>query len=266
MLKNILKNTLGKRLNKVLVAGLAVLGSALMFTTTTYAADVQYGRLTGDHVRVRTSPTLDYDSNILFQVNRGQTLHILDVAEDFYRVNIRGYEGVYIFREFVTAFDPVAEAEEQARLELERAEEEARRAEKLAAMREYRLANAGTIIEYLLSYAKGYLGTPYRFGSTDPSRGFDCSGFVTVAMRGVDVSLQRSSRDMAANNGFRVERNELAPGDLVFFNTNGRNISHVGIYIGGNEFIHSESRRGVVITSMSDAYWRTRFVQGNRVI
>jgi cell wall-associated NlpC family hydrolase len=84
-------------------------------------------------------------------------------------------------------------------------------------------------------------------------------------MREFDIYLRRSSRDMAANNGFKVDRSELLPGDLVFFNTNGRNISHVGIYIGDDKFIHSASR-GVVISGMGETYWRSRFVRANRVM
>lgn len=238
---------------KYFAAGLMMVGS-LLVATTAYA-ETQQGRLTGDHVRVRTYPSLDSYDNILFQVSRGQDVEILDTAGDFYRVNVRDSEEVYIFREFVRVVDPVAEALYEQQREEERQARIAARAE-----------TTGVLVDDLLAYAKSYIGTPYRFGSTDPSRGFDCSGFVMTAMRGVGVYLQRSSRDMAANNGIYVGRDELMPGDLVFFNTNGRNISHVGIYIGGNQFIHSESRRGVTITSMSDNYWRNRYVRANRVI
>jgi len=128
-------------------------------------------------------------------------------------------------------------------------------------------SESGILIDDLLAYAKSYIGTPYRFGSTDPSRGFDCSGFVTVVMRRFDIALQRSSASMASTNGTRVDRNALMPGDLVFFATGGGGrVSHVGIYIGGDRFIHSATRGGVIISGMSEAYYRTRFVRANRVL
>lgn len=261
---------------KLLIISLIMAGGFLISAVPVYAR-VQ-GQLTANHVRVREYPCLENNYNILFQVNRGQVVEILDIAGDFYRVNVRDSREVYIFREFI---EEVAEVEEAAEEEIaeEVIEEEAIEEEAI----EEEIAEEAEVyeteeteapkytryisfsIEDLLYYAKTYLGTPYRFGSTDPSRGLDCSGFVTIVMRRFDISLSRSSRDMAANNGVQVARNELKPGDLVFFNTNGRNISHVGIYIGDDKFIHSASR-GVVITAMGETYWRNRFVRANRVI
>ena len=126
-------------------------------------------------------------------------------------------------------------------------------------------AKADDVIEY----AKKFIGTKYLYGSMNPEKGFDCSGFVSYVMKNFDISLNRSSSAMASN-GLAVKRSELKKGDLMFFNTSGKSgtISHVGIYIGDGEFIHSSSgsRKGVVISSLDEKYYDTRFVKATRVL
>jgi len=110
-----------------------------------------------------------------------------------------------------------------------------------------------------LSYALSLLGTAYRYGGTSPKEGFDCSGFVQYVYRRFGVGLPRIAREMAQQLP-PVDSTEKQPGDLVFFNTNGRSFSHVGIYLGADRFIHATSRTGktVKISSLWDAYWRRR--------
>jgi len=99
----------------------------------------------------------------------------------------------------------------------------------------------------VVSIAKRYLGAPYRWGATGPNS-FDCSGFTQFVYRQVGVNLPRVSRDQIGA-GQRVSRNDLAPGDLVFF---GSPIHHVGIYVGGGMYIHAPRTGDVVrISSMS---------------
>lgn len=109
-----------------------------------------------------------------------------------------------------------------------------------------------------------YLGVPYVYGGTTTS-GFDCSGYVTAVFREFDVSLPRTSSSMYGV-GKSVDKNDLVPGDLVFFNTSGSGISHVGIYFGGGKFIHSQTGKGVSITDLNDKwYWGNRYVGAKRV-
>jgi cell wall-associated NlpC family hydrolase len=121
----------------------------------------------------------------------------------------------------------------------------------------------------LLERAKAYVGVPYRYGGASPS-GFDCSGFVRFVFRGIGVALNRSSRSMATQ-GARVARGEIQPGDLLFFRTLGKRISHVGIYLGEGLFIHAGSRggpgqRGVKVARLDIAYYDRRLVQARRVV
>jgi cell wall-associated NlpC family hydrolase len=113
-----------------------------------------------------------------------------------------------------------------------------------------------------------YLGTPYRHGQTGPNS-FDCSGFTVYIFRKFDIRINRSSADQYRNTGTSITKGELLPGDLVYFRTTSRNaVTHVGIYIGGGQFIHSSSGRArcVVIDSINTGFYNERYVGAKRVL
>ena len=118
----------------------------------------------------------------------------------------------------------------------------------------------------LVLNAMGFMGIPYKWGGTTPETGFDCSGFVQFVFRqATGVTLPRSSFDQVLY-GVSVAREELQPGDLVFFNTMRAQFSHVGIYIGENRFIHSPSRgKAVEIVDISNSYWQKRYNGARRL-
>jgi len=109
-------------------------------------------------------------------------------------------------------------------------------------------------------YAMGLIDTGYRFGGKNPEAGLDCSGMVSyIYGQAAGLKVQGSAADIA-RNGRAIERGELRPGDLVFFNTLNRPFSHVGIYIGDARFIHAPSTNGKVrIDRLSDSYFARRF-------
>lgn len=120
----------------------------------------------------------------------------------------------------------------------------------------------------VVEYSKQFIGTPYVWGGTDLTAGVDCSGFVYSVYQHFGITLNRTSRDMYTE-GASVSKSELAPGDLVFFNTGGDSvISHVGMYIGNGEYIHSTngSSDGVTISSLSDSYSTSTYVGAKRIL
>ncbi len=115
----------------------------------------------------------------------------------------------------------------------------------------------------LVSVARSLVGIRYVNGGTTPA-GFDCSGFVRYVFGEVGVTVPRSVGDLAAT-GERVDRAHLRAGDVVFFAIDGHTISHVGIAVSADTFIHAPSSRGFVREeSLNVAYWRTRFAQARR--
>lgn len=126
------------------------------------------------------------------------------------------------------------------------------------------------LADSILERGMSLIGTRYRFGGTSEKSGFDCSGFIGYLFREeAGVTLPRSTREMINVDAPKVARNKLKPGDLLFFSTNGRGrVSHAGIYLGDNQFIHSSSRRsgGVRIDSLGDSYWSKTFIEAKRAL
>ncbi len=122
--------------------------------------------------------------------------------------------------------------------------------------------------EEIVNYARQFVGTPYVWGGTNLRSGVDCSGFVYAVLRDFGVSVSRSSATMV-NNGVSINKSELQAGDLVFFNTGGNSgISHVGIYMGDGNYIHSTDGKGngVTITPLNTGYSARTYVCARRVL
>ena len=114
--------------------------------------------------------------------------------------------------------------------------------------------------------ALGFLGVPYRRGGSDAETGFDCSGFVrAIYQQTAGLLLPRRASEQAAATE-KIDKNELKPGDLVFFNTMRRAFSHVGIYVGNGKFIHAPKPGGEVrVEDLGASYWAKRFDGARRV-
>ena len=193
-------------------------------------AEPVYGKVTEGPLNVRSAPSTDSEKVDSFST--GKVLTILETLDGWYKVE----EG-YVSADYVTIID-AAEA-----------------------------ASSGSASE-VVDLAMQYLGYPYCYGGSSPS-GFDCSGFVRYVYSQFGCSLNRTA-SAQMSNGTSVSMSELQPGDLVFFLKSGSGASrasHVGIYIGGGQFIHaSTSSTGVIISDMDSAYYTTGFVGGRRIL
>lgn len=128
-----------------------------------------------------------------------------------------------------------------------------------------RLSDSITVIAKLNDQLNGWHGTPYRYGGMS-RRGVDCSGFVSLTFRDrFELQLPRETRQQA-QIGTEIDKDDLLPGDLVFFKTGaGESGLHVGIYDTDNQFIHASTSRGVMRSSLDNVYWRKKFWQARRI-
>lgn len=126
-----------------------------------------------------------------------------------------------------------------------------------------RFSGSGNIslVRRLVSSVMSFLGVPYVFGGVSPS-GFDCSGFIQYVFASAGIVLPRLADEQYFATA-RVER--LRVGDLVFFETYCPGVSHVGMYLGNNEFIHASSNHGISVSSLDSEYWGPRYVGAGRV-
>ncbi|MDJ0908383.1 MAG: C40 family peptidase [Woeseiaceae bacterium] len=119
-----------------------------------------------------------------------------------------------------------------------------------------------TLGERAASIALQQVGVPYRYGGTSPT-GFDCSGLVHYSYSRAGGSVPRTTGQLWESTS-RVDRADLRPGDLIFFSINGK-MQHVGMYIGGNEFVHAPSSgKQVSVASLSTAYYNRAFLRAGR--
>lgn len=113
------------------------------------------------------------------------------------------------------------------------------------------------------SIASKMLGTPYRFGGASPGRGFDCSGLVYYSYHKAGYRVPRTSQ-LQYQQSLPVKRTHIQEGDLLFFRIEGK-VSHVGVYLGDNQFIHAPSSgKRVSIASLDSPYWKQRFTKAGR--
>lgn len=119
-------------------------------------------------------------------------------------------------------------------------------------------------ITSLLDEAESHIGTGYCSGGVTRDC-FDCSGFVTNCFLSIGILLPRTSREIAAF-GIEIRREDLQPGDVVAFRTSGRDINHVGIMVDAERFIHASTSKGVMISALSESYWKRSYVGARRVL
>ena len=202
--------------------------------------DLGYGVVEDASVNLRDTPSTD--GALLATLTTGETAYIIGLNCGWYKVQYEGQTG-YIRSDLLALTEP-------PRWNSQNYVGEAPVVE--------------TVGEQIVNYAYNFLGTPYVWGGSSPS-GFDCSGFTQYVFKQMGYSIKRTAAQQLTC-GYAVS--DLQLGDLVFFEntyTTGADASHVGIYVGNNQFIHAASG-GVKVTDLSDDYYAARYVGARRVI
>lgn len=197
--------------------------------------------------RMRQEPNTD--SEILIRLPANTIVTVISEENDWYKVSYNGQEG-YISKELITMGTPPSEEPSSRTLEEPRSIDT--------------ISNS-TSAEGIVSTAQSFLGGAYVSGGTSPS-GFDCSGFTQYVYKQNGITIARTS-SAQANNGTPVSRENLQPGDLVYFNNGaGGSIGHVGIYVGNGQFIHAaNANRGIVYDTIESGYYSTYYAGARRM-
>lgn len=286
----------------------AVLGTVFtaMFTVGSSAATLGAGTVTADALRLRDTPAAE--GEILATASGGTSVVVLeDTGNGWYKVNFNTVEG-YMSSEYLTvsttadaalgyglvdtdgsslnmraaagtSYDTVASIPGGTVLELEGVDNGWYKVT-YSGKTGYVSSDYITITTepdvtetassdlgaQIVAYAEEYLGTPYVLGGNGPNQ-FDCSGFTKYVYSHFGYTLNRTATDQL-QNGVSVSKDELQPGDLVFFKyRTSKPVSHVGIYIGNGEFIHASTNRYVVqIDQMESGHYANVYVYARRII
>ncbi|NCE63505.1 hypothetical protein D1159_02640 [Pseudoflavonifractor sp. 524-17] len=206
----------------------------------TVDAPIGYGKVTTEGnapLNVRTGPSTEHDK--LTTLSAGSIVEIVGVDCGWYKISFNGKTG-YVSSEYMTTV-----------------KESASRGDGAA------VSGAG---QSIVSYAKQFLGVPYSWGGNGPNA-FDCSGFTKYVYSHFGVTLNRTATAQLSN-GTAVSKDQLQPGDLVFFRANtSKPVSHVGIYIGGGQFIHASTNTyAVQIDNLNSGYYSRVYVYGRHIM
>jgi len=235
-------------------------------------------QLKGDRVNLRAEPNTD--ARIIASLPRGRVANVLDRQGDWYKIQFAGGTIGWMSRDFlepVSADTLARTAEGQALLQASVAPASASVTGPAAAAHNDAVLASNLSAEpvpdpdlgavgNMLATARAQMGIRYKWGGTSRN-GFDCSGFTTYVFAKHGINLPRTA-NAQSNVGRVVQRGALQPGDLVFFKTSTyARVTHVGIYIGNDQFIHASSGGGSVrINSLSENYYNQRYVGARRVL
>ena len=227
-------------------------------TTSTVKEISKTGYVTAESLMVRKEASAS--SEDLDSLSKNDKVQITGQVDGWYQIKINGKTG-YVSAKYISD-TKVAETTSRSGSTIKEEKVTPMEVEETTSSTTSN-SNKGTSV---VEYAKNYLGCKYVSGGSSPSTGFDCSGFTSYVYKNFGVSLSRSSKGQI-NDGVAVSRSDLQPGDIVVFNNSGNTaIGHVGIYIGGDNFIHAANpSQGVTITSLSSSYYSKRYVGARRV-
>ncbi|MBS6215806.1 MAG: SH3 domain-containing protein [Clostridiales bacterium] len=205
-------------------------------------AAIGYGKVNagGSSLNMRSAPSTS--SSKVASLADGAVVKIIGVDGGWYKVDYNGKTGYVSSDYMITTKETTSRGSETT------------------------AAASSSMGEQVVAYAKQFLGTPYVYGGNGPNS-FDCSGFTKYVYAHFGVTLNRTATDQLAN-GASVSKSQLQPGDLVFFKANTtKPVSHVGIYIGGGQFIHASTNTYTVkIDNLNSGYYSRVYVYGRHIL
>lgn len=229
-------NTLKKQVSALVVLVILCMPAYAMAQTTSLFPEAtgMYATVNGTNVNIRNYP--DKKANVIGKTDETK-VKVIGKTDDWYQVICDGQKG-WIYADY------------------------------LVVPRDDFIPYVGVQGEQIIGYGLEFIGTPYVWGGTDLDEGVDCSGFTQEVYGAFDVNISRVSY-MQAEDGITVSKSNLECGDLVFFDTQGvndGNVSHVGIYMGEDRFLHSDGTHGVMVSDLNSAYYTRNYVKGVRVL
>lgn len=224
------------KVSKVLLGFFLCFLTLQLFSGAVYAAESGFGTVNASDVNLRSGPGKSFDR--VGTLDKGDLVKILAQKVDWIRVSAHDGTSGWVKEDFVSL----------ARKNTSRGGDRS-------------APQAGQMV----AYAKQFLGVPYVWGGSSPD-GFDCSGFVRYVYGKFGIELNRVSNGQA-QQGSHVSKEDLSPGDLVFFATSGgRHINHAGIYIGAGKFIDASSGGGqVMISSLNEGFYANSYITARRM-
>ncbi|MBR2744557.1 MAG: C40 family peptidase [Clostridia bacterium] len=204
-------------------------------------------------------------SDVIKVFNTNSSVKVTGEDGDWYIIDING-DKAYIAKSLLSKEKVEVTSRSSTSLDQQAQEKQESESQAPAAQEQEQSAPSNPSGSAIVAYAKQFLGYSYVYGTNGPNT-FDCSGFVQYVYKHFGYSLSRSSSTQA-NDGVAVSKSNLEPGDvLIFRDTSNSRIGHVGLYIGGGQFIHaSNSRTGVIISDLSTSAYQKRYVGARRIL
>lgn len=239
--------------------------SSYLDVTTRENAELGYGRVNGSKVNIRSGPSTGY--SVVSQASLGDQAYIIGINNQWFKV-IYGNVIGYIRSDYLDLTEIPYENRDSAKKPLFFVGGKSTGiAPSASALNGSTGSGTGSnsVRQQVIATSKQYIGVPYVWGGSSPS-GFDCSGLVQYAFNRHGITLPRTTKQQWTV-GTEISKSALQPGDLVFFaNTYTSGISHVGIYVGDNQFIHASSSKGVIISSLSNSYWASHYYGARQIL
>ena len=229
-------------------------------TDTVMFSNFLYGKVNANSLNIRSAA--DVSSSVVGKAANGAAIAIIGKQNGFVIVKHNG-QNAYMAENYITYITRAEYDAYYAGVAAAAAQAQAQAQAQAAAQAAAQVQKESQIVDTAMKY----IGVPYVYGGSSPS-GFDCSGFTSYVYAQFGYKLNRTAAGQASNGSVVASKADLKPGDLLLFkSSNSSGIGHVGMYIGGGNFVHASTpSTGVRVNSLDESYYKTRFLCGRRII